>query len=230
MRLAENLRLLEERIEAARRRGGWPDRVTLVAVTKDRPAAAIREALALGIGEIGENRVQEAKRKWPELTPAFAHGGTRRHMIGHLQRNKVAAALELFDVIQSVDSLRLARKISDLAAAGGRRLPVLVQVNGGNEETKYGVPPEELGDAVTGCAALPGLEVAGVMALAPLAADEARLRAIFAGMRERFERLRAAHPELRLEHLSMGMSNDFEIAVEEGSTMVRIGSALFADP
>jgi uncharacterized pyridoxal phosphate-containing UPF0001 family protein len=263
MSVAENVVRVREAIETARERGGGAEPVTLVAVTKGRAAAAVRDVLAAGVADIGENRVQEARAKWPALgfldsqaslssagesglapgaalssgregcaSPASrqAGGGPGRptlHLIGHLQRNKAAQALELFDVIQSVDSLRLARKISQLALGGGRRVSVLVQVNGGEEDPKHGFPPAALADVLPEIAALPALEVAGVMVLAPLEAPERRLREIFRGVRETFESLRRADTGRELRHLSMGMSSDFEIAVEEGANMVRIGSALF---
>jgi pyridoxal phosphate enzyme (YggS family) len=171
--------------------------------------------------------VQEARVKWPALADEFRRRGVRRHMVGHLQRNKVAAALELFDLVQSVDSVPLARKISEHAARGGR-VPVLLQLNAGGEETKSGFELDDFERQLPDLAELSGLAIAGLMTLAPLDAGEARLRAIFGGTRERFERLRAELPGHPVSHLSMGMSGDFEIAVEEGATLVRIGTALFA--
>jgi pyridoxal phosphate enzyme (YggS family) len=227
MSVLENLRGLEERIDAARRRAGRRDAVTLVAVTKGRGPALVREALEAGVGHVGENRVQEARVKWPALADEFRRRGVRRHMVGHLQRNKVAAALELFDLVQSVDSVPLARKISEHAARGGR-VPVLLQLNAGGEETKSGFELDDFERQLPDLAELSGLAIAGLMTLAPLDAGEARLRAIFGGTRERFERLRAELPGHPVSHLSMGMSGDFEIAVEEGATLVRIGTALFA--
>jgi pyridoxal phosphate enzyme (YggS family) len=187
----------------------------------------VREALEAGVGHVGENRVQEARVKWPALADEFRRRGVRRHMVGHLQRNKVAAALELFDLVQSVDSVPLARKISEHAARGGR-VPVLLQLNAGGEETKSGFELDDFERQLPDLAELSGLAIAGLMTLAPLDAGEARLRAIFGGTRERFERLRAELPGHPVSHLSMGMSGDFEIAVEEGATLVRIGTALFA--
>jgi PLP dependent protein len=229
MPVAENLRRLEERIDRALRRAGRGDRVTLVAVTKERPPELVRQALAAGVTEVGENRVQEARAKWPALAEAFAAQSVRRHMIGHLQRNKVAVALELFDVVQSVDSVPLASKISDHAARRGGRVPVLLQINAGGEASKSGFPPDGFERQLPELVSLPGIEIAGLMTLAPLDAGEAGLRAIFSGMRERFGRLRAELTDHPVRHLSMGMSDDFEIAIEEGATMVRIGGALFAD-
>jgi pyridoxal phosphate enzyme (YggS family) len=227
MTVVDNLRALEERIDAARRRAGRRDAVTLVAVTKGRSPDLVREALEAGVVHVGENRVQEARLKWPVLAEEFARRGVRRHMVGHLQRNKVAAALELFDLIQSVDSVPLARKISEHAAARGGRVPVLLQLNAGGEETKSGFELDDFERQLPDLAELSGLAISGLMTLAPQDAREARLRAIFGGTRERFERLRAELPGHPVSHLSMGMSGDFEIAVEEGATLVRIGTALF---
>ncbi|MBA2564116.1 MAG: YggS family pyridoxal phosphate-dependent enzyme [Gemmatimonadetes bacterium] len=235
MSLADNLRRIQDRIEAARTRAGRDEDVTVLAVGKGRNPAALRQALEAGLVHVGENRVQEAAGKWPDLAAEFARVGATRHMIGHLQRNKVGAALELFEVVQSVDSLRLGRKISELSHAAGRRFPVLAQVNGGREAAKHGFDPQEVDAAVAELGELPGLEIAGLMVVAPLEAPEPVLRAIFAHARASFERIgvhaaggSAAGGNPR--HLSMGMSGDYEIAVEEGSTMVRIGTALFAGP
>jgi pyridoxal phosphate enzyme (YggS family) len=227
MTVAENLRRVRERIEAARRRAGRADAVTLVAVTKGRAPELVREALAAGVLDIGENRVQEARSKWPALAEELARRGVRRHLIGHLQRNKVPAALELFDLVHSVDSVPLARKISEHGAARGGRVPVLLQLNAGGEATKSGFAVDGFEDRLAELAELPGLEIGGLMTLAPLAAGEGRLREIFGGLRERLAGLRSALPEHPVRHLSMGMSGDFEVAVEEGATLVRIGSAVF---
>ncbi len=223
----DNLRRVQERIERARERRGGGAEVTLVAVTKGRRVEAVRELLAAGVADVGENRVQEARAKWPALAGDFERGRVRRHMVGHLQRNKAAAAPELFDVVQSVDSLRLARKISEAAVASGARLTVLLQVNEAREAAKSGFAPAELDEAAPQVASLPGLELAGLMTMAPAEAGEARLREVFGRLRARRDALQAALPGRPLRHLSMGMSSDFEVAVEEGATMVRIGSALF---
>jgi pyridoxal phosphate enzyme (YggS family) len=225
MFITDNLSRLQGRIERARDRGGHGQPVTLVAVTKGRTSAEIREALAAGVTHVGENRVQEARGKWSELGWLEGTSGDRqptRHLVGHLQRNKVAPALDLFDVVQSVDSLPLAHKISDLSRRRGRRAKVFVQVNAGEEESKHGFAPPVLEDVLPELVSLDGLEVNGVMAMAPFDVPAARLHAIFADVHERFQRLRAAATGGGLQHLSMGMSGDFEIAVEEGSTMVRI--------
>ncbi|MFN2433298.1 MAG: YggS family pyridoxal phosphate-dependent enzyme [Gemmatimonadota bacterium] len=223
----ENLRLVQERIEDARRRGGWTHPVRVVVVTKGRSAGEVRRALSAGVTEIGENRVQEARRKWAELGEELAASGALRHLIGHLQRNKVAAAAELFDVIQSVDSLPLASKIAELARSRGTVQDVLVQVNGGREPQKHGFAPEALAEAVGRLGELSGVRLCGLMVVAPLEASAGDLREIFGDMRERFESLAPVLAAAGTPQLSMGMSEDFELAVEAGSTMVRIGTALF---
>ena len=225
--VAENLERVREHIRAAARRSGrQPEAVRLVAVTKTVAVERIREAAALGIREIGENYVQEAAAK----LLALADLPITRHFIGHLQRNKASRAVQLFDIIQTIDSLPLAASLSRHAAqaalGGGdtrRELEVLLEVNVAGEATKSGVAPEAALSLAEQVAALPGLRLAGLMGIAPLAGapDEAR---------RAFRRLRALFDQLPLPHrrtLSMGMTGDFEIAIEEGSTMVRIGTGIF---
>lgn len=226
MSVADNVQRIRARIAEARDRGGWVRDVRIVAVIKGRSPAEIREVLAAGIHEVAENRVQEARGKWPELADDFSTRGVRRHLVGHLQRNKVGAALELFDLIQSVDSLPLASKIAQSALDRGRDVEIFLQVNAGAESQKHGFGLEELEEAAAQVAEIRGLRLGGVMAVAPLEAQESALRALFARVREGVERLRAGPGAGELE-LSMGMSGDFEAAVEEGATMVRVGTALF---
>ena len=227
--LAGSLGRVLDRIAAARGRGGLGEDVTLVVVTKGRPAEDVRRVVDLGVRDVAESRVQEAREKAAALGDLLAERGVRRHLIGPLQRNKVNAALELFDLVQSVDSLRLARKIATAAEARGRIARVLLQVNGGEEPGKHGVTPAEIVEAAHAVAALPGLALDGLMAVTPLEAPEADLRAIFRRVRSAFDALRAEEVRLDLRHLSMGMSGDFELAIEAGATMVRLGSAIF-DP
>lgn len=203
---------------AAARSGRRPGDITLVAVGKGVGADRIREALAAGVTDLGESRVQEAGPKIEALGR-----GPRWHLVGHLQRNKAARAGSLFDVIHSVDSARL---LEELDARAARPLDVLLQVNVAREPQKSGVSPEALPELVRGAAALRRVRVVGLMTIAPLGADPARVRAVFRRLRE----LRAEAGRLLgapLRHLSMGMSDDFELAVEEGATMVRIGRAIF---
>jgi PLP dependent protein len=214
--LESNLRGLEQRVaQACRRSGRSPGEVTLVAVTKTVAAGDIARAFELGIRHFGENRVQEAESKIAELShlapsPVW-------HMIGRLQSNKIKRAVELFDVIQSVDSAAQAEMINRRAH---KRLPVFLEVNAGGEKSKAGFSPDEAAEAFPTISRLANLEVRGLMTVAPAVDNPEKVRGIFRKMRE----LRA---ELGLEQLSMGMSDDFEVAIEEGATMIRIGQALF---
>lgn len=210
------MRVVRERIAAACARSGRsPSEVTLIAVTKGVAAEAIRKAIDSGITDIGENRVQETADK----RPSVADVDVTWHMIGHLQTNKVKAALSLFDIIHSVDSLRLAEAISSRALSN---VPVFVEVNVSQEPTKTGFALEQLPDAVRAMRALPNLDVRGLMTVAPLFERSEDARPIFRRLRE------AAH-EAGLGQLSMGMTSDYETAVEEGATHVRIGQAIFGE-
>jgi len=223
--LRENLPKVEERIEAARRRGGWTSAVELVAVTKGHPPEAVEAALAHGLHRCGENRVQELVGK----AERFGVEAVEWHMIGHLQRNKVARALDYVQLIHSVDSLRLAEAISREAVKRERAVPVLVQVNASGEESKGGFAVEAGRAGVEAVVALPGLRVQGLMTMAPWTTDEAVIRRVFRRTRELFEECAAEVAGFEAVHLSMGMSNDYEVAVEEGSTMVRLGTVLFGE-
>lgn len=217
--LAARLAEVRARIAAAAARSGG-QRVTLVAVTKTHGPEAVRAVHALGVTDVGENRVQEAV---PKMEAAGVP--VRWHLIGHLQRNK-AKAVDRFALVQSIDSLRLAEAVDGVGVAKGRRVPVLVQVNVSGEGTKGGFSPRELAVAGDRMARLEGLEVRGVMTMAPLDASEEVLRATFGGARDALGLLReAGHADAR--ELSMGMSGDYEIAVEEGATIVRLGTVLF---
>ncbi len=207
--------------ERAERSGRSPGSVTLVAACKTQPPEKIAAAKAAGIEHFGENRVQEAEAKW---NPGLRQGVTL-HMIGRLQRNKVRRALVLFDVIQSVDSLALAERISRLATGV---VPVLLEVNVGGEESKAGFPPQALREQLGPVLSLPNLEVRGLMTIAPLVDDPERARPYFRGLRELGEELRAELPSLGAE-LSMGMTDDYEVAIEEGATIVRVGRAIFGE-
>ncbi len=225
--LAENLPRVRERIAAAARRGGRDaSDVRIVAVTKAHPPGAIEAALEAGLADIGENRIEELARK----APLFDAAAVTWHAIGHIQRRKAGAAARLAALIHSVDSLRLAETLSRLGQARGRPVAALVQVNASGEATKGGFPvARDLNralDDIVQVAALPGLRVQGLMTMAPFVADETTLRATFAKTRAALEAATAIEGFAGRE-LSMGMSNDFEIAVEEGSTMVRLGTTLF---
>jgi len=226
-RLQHTLPRVREGIAAAALRGGRdPAAVTLVAVTKGHPVAAVRAALAAGLSQLGESRVEELEEK----AEAVEAGAARWHMIGHVQSRKAARAVAAADLIHSVDSLRLAGRVGRAALDAGRgAAAVLLQVNTSGEGSKGGFRWEEAADVLPEVAELEGLQVGGLMTMAPLTNDEAVLRASFSRLRELLAGLRRHRPEVGQE-LSMGMSNDVEIAVEEGSTMVRIGTALFGEP
>ena len=215
---------VRERVERARERAGRSDEVTLVAVTKTHPADAVRAVLAAGVADVGENRVQELEEKVGEV----GRGAVGWHLIGHLQRNKAGKALPLFDLIHSLDSLRLAEALSAEAVKRGVQVRALVQVNASGEESKGGFEPAELVDSLGRIAELPGMRVEGLMTMAPFTDDEAAVRAAFRRTRELLEGAARQVPGIGRQ-LSMGMSNDFELAVEEGSTLVRVGSVLFGE-
>jgi PLP dependent protein len=223
-RVGANLPRVEERIARARERSGRAAEVTIVAVTKGHPAEAVTAAAAAGLGICGENRVAELEAKRGELG-----GVVEWHLIGHLQRNKVRRSLPLFELLQSVDSHRLAEAVSAEAVRAGTTVRILVQINASGEASKGGFDVRDGAGPVAQVAALPGLVVQGLMTMAPYEAAEAELRATFGALRELFERCAAQVPAFEARHLSMGMSNDFEIAVEEGSTMVRLGTVLFGE-
>ena len=214
--VAERLALVRERVaRAAERAGRSPAEVTIVAVSKSFPTQAIEEAAAAGIAHVGENRVQEAAAKIPSLH----HLPVTWHMVGHLQTNKAKTALELFDIIQSVDSLRLAEALNRRAE---RAIAVLLEVSVAGEASKFGFPPQEVVQAAEAVGRLPHLDVCGLMTIAPLVSDPEEVRPVFRELR----RLRDA---LGLAELSMGMTDDFEVAIEEGATVVRIGRAIFGE-
>ena len=217
--LAGRVSEIRERINAATARGGHGQQVTIVAVTKTHEADAVQAAFDAGIRDVGENRVQEAMRKMPHVSAPV-----RWHLIGHLQRNKVKS-LEPFALVHSVDSARLADAVAAYGVARGAAVPVLVQMNVSGEASKGGYPPEGFDREADRLAGLEGLTVQGVMTIAPEGASGAELRSVFAGARSACATLAAAG--LPARELSMGMSGDFEVAVEEGATMVRLGTILF---
>ncbi len=222
MDLAANLETIRQRIKAACDRSDRePNSVTLLAVTKTQPPEIVGAAASLGLLVFGENKVQEAKAKIP-LCP----GKLRWHFIGHLQSNKVRDALSLFEMIQSVDSLSLAREISKRCEQEAKTMPVLLEVNLAGEASKFGYRPEQLLAELKEINSLPRIEVHGLMTVPPWSPEVEDSRPHFRRLRElklECERVLGAP----LPHLSMGMSGDFEVAIEEGATMVRIGTALF---
>jgi len=226
---ARNLRHARDRVlariaEACARAGRDPREVTLVAVSKTVPVSRLLAAIEAGFEVFGENRVQEAAAKVPDVP------GARWHLVGPLQSNKVQRAVETFDAIETVDSLELATRIHRLAAElrPGRRYPVLVQVNVDRDPGKAGLAPEAVEGVVVRAAGFDHLEVAGLMTIGRLADDPEEARPTFRALRELAERLRTGHPELG-PALSMGMSDDYWVAVEEGATIVRVGRALFGE-
>ena len=217
--LADRIAEVRDRITAATARGGHGQLVTLVAVTKTYGPDAVHSAWELGISDVGENRVQEALAKMGDVTVPV-----RWHLIGHLQRNK-AKAVDRFNLMHSVDSGRLADAVARVGEERGAAVRGLMQVNVSGEEAKGGLSPDDADREGERWLGLRGLRVDGVMTMAPLDADEHTLRTTFSGARQVRERLVAlGHPATEL---SMGMSNDYEIAVEEGATMVRLGTVLF---
>lgn len=223
-RLRENLPRVEERIARALDRSGRSGRVTVVGVTKGHPASAVLAAADAGLRDCGENRVAELDRKVAELGCPV-----RWHLIGHLQRNKVKRALGLFELLHSVDSLRLAHELSRECERSGRTVEVLVQVNASAEATKGGLELDSAPETIAEMVEMPTLHVRGIMTMAPLTDEEAVLRRTFRRTRALFDTCARAVPHFDACHLSMGMSNDFDIAVEEGSTMVRLGTVLFGE-
>jgi PLP dependent protein len=228
--IADNLVRVRERIEAAvRRTGRNPEEVSLMAVTKTFPPERIREAYAAGLRLFGENRVQEFAGK-AEAVRDLA--GAEWHMIGHLQTNKTAKAAELFSAIDSVDSVRLAEKLDSAAENEAKRLPVLIEVNVGGETAKSGVDPDsgELEEILQAAPHLSHLQVRGLMTIPPFSEDPQRSRPYFRRLRELRDQIAARQlPSVAMDVLSMGMSHDFEVAIEEGSTCVRIGTAIFGE-
>ena len=222
MNLADNLEKVQQRIRAACDRADRePNSVTLLAVSKTHPPETIKAAADCGQIFFGENKVQEAKSKIP-LCP----GKLRWHFIGHLQSNKCRDAVELFEMIQSVDSLSLAQEINKRAEQAARRMPVLMEVNVAGEASKFGYQPERLLAELKDINALPRLEIRGLMTVPPWSPEAEDSRPHFRRLRELKQRAEQALGA-PLPHLSMGMSGDFEIAIEEGATIVRVGTALF---
>lgn len=230
MSVAQNIASIQERISsAARRSGRVSDDITLMAVSKTFPAASIREAYEAGIRVFGENRVQEFSRKISAVRDLHA---TQWHMIGHLQSNKAAGAAEVFTAVDSIDSLNLAEKLNASAEKLGRKLDVLIEVNVGGETSKNGLAPGsgELEDLLTSAPRLEHLEFRGLMTIPPFADDAQEARPYFCQLRALRDQIAARRlPAIHMEVLSMGMSHDFEIAIAEGSTCVRLGTAIFGE-
>jgi PLP dependent protein len=216
------MRVRERITAAAERSGRRADDVLLIAVSKTVEVDRIKDAIAAGVAALGENRVQEAKTKVAALGRPVPW-----HLIGHLQTNKVKDALDCFDLIQSVDRLSLAEALSRRATGAGRRVDVLVQVNVGGEPQKGGVRPEDLRSALEAMAALPGLRLRGLMTIPPMPLDPEDSRPRYREMQKLLDDARGWGLGTELAELSMGMSGDFEVGIEEGATIVRVGTAIF---
>jgi len=231
--LSENVERLESSIaDACRRAGRRREEIELMAVSKTYPAERIAEAAGLGMILFGENRVQEFGSKAGSaevFRQKIDNPAVRVHLIGHLQSNKAAKAAEIFDGVDSLDSLRLARRLDEAAGKLGKRLPVLVEVKLSPEETKEGLEPEsrEAPELFEALADLAHLEMRGLMTIAPWGAEEAVTRGCFRGLRELRDRWASVYPRLKFDVLSMGMSGDFPLAIAEGATRIRVGTAIF---
>ncbi len=231
--LQENLASVQTRIAAAAQRAGRdPGEVTLVAVTKGHPVDVLLQAYELGVRQLGENRVEEAEEKVAALPNDVIW-----HMIGHLQSRKAGRALALFQWIHSVDSLKLAERLDRLAQTDDPPLPILLECNVSGEKAKYGFDADRwtedktqrqaLWSAVEGCLALPHITIQGLMTMAPIVSEPENARPVFARLRQLRDGLARDFPQTNWRHLSMGMTDDFEIAIEEGATLVRVGRAIF---
>lgn len=239
--LRSRLEAVQARVAAAARQVGRdPAEVQIVAVSKTVPAERVAALARLGIWQFGENRVEEAEAKIPDVRALLGEDLAHRiswYLVGHLQSRKAARALDVFDEVHSVDTVRLAARLDRLAAAQGRRLPVLLEVNISGEATKYGLPagswPHDRKQAavlyaqIEAILSLPHLNVRGLMTVAPLTSDPEAVRPVFRRLRELRDALAGRWPGHALPVLSMGMSDDYEVAVEEGATMIRLGRAIF---
>ena len=203
-----------------------PNDITLICVTKGIDPYRINEAMMCGVTDIGENRVQEAMSKSEEVMP-----GVKWHLIGHLQTNKVRDAVRIFDLIHSVDSIKLAKKIDKEARLAGKSVDALIQVNTSGEESKYGIAPDDAGSFLSEVSKFQNLRIQGLMTITPLSEDPEKVRPYLRKLKEIFDRLKNEQSffNVGMKYLSMGMSQDFETAVGEGANMVRIGTAIFKE-
>lgn len=224
--IAENYREVEQRIqEACARSGRSPSEVTLIAVSKTKPVEMIREAMEAGARVFGENKVQELCEKYEKLPQNL-----RWHLIGHLQRNKVKYVIGKTELIHSVDSLRLAEEISKESQKKGVKTDILIEVNVAQEETKFGVREEETEALVQNIAALPCVSIRGLMTIAPYVEDPEENRPIFRSLKKLAVDIEGKNIDnVRMDVLSMGMTGDYQVAVEEGATMVRVGTGIFGE-
>ncbi len=230
MSIADNIAQIQQRIAAAANRAGRSaESVALMAVTKTFPAEKIREAYDAGLRLFGENRVKEFSAKYAAVRDL---ADAEFHMIGHLQTNKAAKAVEIFSAVDSVDSLHLTQKLNAAACKADKSVPVLIEVNLGGEQSKSGVKPDtaEFDELLQNVGALENIEVRGLMAIPPYTDDPEGARPFFRVLRQWCEKIADRNlPRVKMEVLSMGMSHDFEVAIEEGSTCVRLGTAIFGE-
>jgi len=224
--IRENLDKLKLRIDLACSKAGKKSgQVTLVAVTKNRAVSEIKEAIACGLFEIGENRIQEALLKFNELNQV---SGLKWHLIGHLQSNKAKEAVKIFDLIHSVDSYKLAQEINKQAEKINKLQQILIEVNVSGEKSKFGINPDGLTDLIRQVSLLNNVKVLGLMTVAPIAQDPEEVRPYFRKLREiRDDINKLQTPDSKLLTLSMGMTDDFEVAIEEGADIIRLGRAIF---
>ena len=224
MYLKDNIEQIQKEIEAACERvGRKSDEVQLVAVTKTIDESIVNESIKYGITDIGENKVQEIPRKFDNIDPKV-----KWHLIGHLQRNKVKYIIDKVDMIHSVDSLRLAEEINKRAVQSEKVMDILIQLNISHEETKFGLDIEELKVLLSEMDQFENIRVKGLMTMAPFFDDPEEARGIFRKMKEIFEELKYnEYNHVEMKHLSMGMTNDYIVAVEEGATLVRIGTGIY---
>lgn len=213
--------------EVCQKIGRNPDEIVLIGVTKYTTAAHIKEAIEAGLTDVGENRVQDAKEKFSQLGDSLK--GVRKHLIGHLQSNKAKLAVELFDLIQSVDSAKLMQEIDKEAGKKNKVMDVLIQVNTAHDENKFGIDPEAVDEIIRAVPATNNIRVRGLMTIAPLTDDMSIVRRSFKDLKTLFERIKKekSSEKFQMDYLSMGMSGDFPIAIEEGANVVRVGSAIF---
>ncbi len=223
MGVKENLGAVRQAIAAAARKSGRsPDEIILVGVTKTFSLESIVTALNAGLSDIGESRLQEAEYKFPRVPP-----GVTKHFIGHLQGNKVRKAVALCDMVQSVDSLKIAGKISDAAASAGKAIPVLIEILT-DEEKEFGVRPAELADFLRSASDMKGIRIQGLMTVGPQEANPEGSRPLFRDIKRVFDSIPSMRiKNVEMRYLSMGMSSDFAVAIEEGASMVRVGTAIF---
>jgi pyridoxal phosphate enzyme (YggS family) len=222
--IKDNIAAVRSRMkQAAAKVGRSGEEITLVAVSKTVEAERINRAIRSGIDIIGENRVQEAEEKFKHITEPV-----KKHLVGHLQTNKAKKAVELFDFIQSVDSLHIAEEISKRALDAGKRMDVLVEVNTSCEETKFGVEADQAIPLIEAASKLEGIRIKGLMTIGLFSDNPEDTRPCFRKLKTLFDQLKSAGmPEFEMRYLSMGMTSDFEVAIEEGSNMVRVGTGIF---